>query len=297
MITKPTRILVPTDFSETACHAMHYAGDLAARIGASLTVLYSDSFLPPLDYSATISGWDQTSFDELKWQAEEQLRREAKANIPPSVQYHAVVRVASAIEGIVTQAREDGTDLIVMGTHGRTGFRRLLLGSVTEAVMRRVEVPVIAVPPTGESRPAIRTVICPAVDTEPCIDALELAALIAPADAKFILIGGAPSSVSGETTDLTGLRDWVPAAIAGRCELKVFGSGEVTSQIEDYAGRVHADLILATESGNRSAGDLIYGTFAARIIQHSSCPVLTVNRPTARRFAERQQAQTAGAHR
>lgn len=54
---KLNRILVPTDFSETAGHALRHASDLARGLGASLTVLYSDPFVPSIDCTATVGGW------------------------------------------------------------------------------------------------------------------------------------------------------------------------------------------------------------------------------------------------
>ncbi len=286
MITKPARILVPTDFSETATHALRYASDLARRTGARLTVVYADLFIPPVDYTATVGGWDEYSFVQLKGRAEEQLKKDVKANIDSSVLYDTVIRVAPPLEGILAQARESGAGMIVMGTHGRTGFRRLIIGSVTEAVMRKAEVPVIAVPPGNESKSTIRTIVCPAIYNDQCHDALAFAAAIAPADAKFVVIRATPADDIVETADdLFELRAWIPESIATRCELKMFGSGHVAGQIEGYADHEGADLIVVGEPANRSANDLLYGTFAARVVQHSHCPVLTVNRPAARRAA------------
>jgi nucleotide-binding universal stress UspA family protein len=284
--TKLNRILVPTDFSETATHAMRYASDLAGRLGASLTVVYADPFVPPVDYTASIGGWDEYSFVQLKARAEDQLRHDAKTNIDPAVPYDAIVRVAAPLDGILAMAREWGSGLIVMGTHGRTGFRRLIIGSVTEAVMRKAAVPVIAVPLNCESKAAVRTIVCPAIYNDQCHDALTFAAAIAPIDAKFIVIRATVSNNAIQTADdLADLRAWVPESIAGRCELKVFSSGHVAGQIEGYAEKVGADLIVAAEPAGRSAADVLHGTFAARVVQHSHCPVLTVNRPAAKRAA------------
>ncbi|MGH9419762.1 MAG: universal stress protein [Thermoanaerobaculia bacterium] len=278
--TKPKQILVPTDFSETARHAMRYASDLARRIGARLTVVYSDLFVPPVDYTATVGGWDEYSFDRLKATADDDLQREAKLMIDPTVPYDAVVRVAPPIEGILTQARESGAGMIVMGTHGRTGFRRLIIGSVTESVMRQAEVPVIVVPMTSEAKSEIRTVVCPAIYNDQCRNALNFAAAIAPEEATFIVIHSTPSNDVEETADdLAHLQEWVPESIATHCKLRVLGD----RPLQGYAEKAGADLIVVAEPAERSASDVLYGTFAARVVQHSHCPVLTVNRPAVKR--------------
>ena len=278
IITKPKDILVPTDFSETASHALRYASGLAQTLGARLTVVYSDRFMPPIDYTATVGAWDESSFAQMKARAEEQLQRDAETNIDPSVPYDTVVRVAAPLDGITDQARESGAGLIVMGTHGRSGLRRVIIGSVTEAVMRRAEVPVIAVPLRSATTPLITTIVCPVIYNAQCLDALTFATAIASVDARFILIRSTPADdVIQAADDLAELRAWVPKAIANRCELKMFGNEHVADKIEAFAKSVYADLIVAGEPDDRTAADALHGTFAERLVQHSDCPVLTVN--------------------
>jgi nucleotide-binding universal stress UspA family protein len=294
--TKLNRILVPTDFSESAGQALRYASDLARDLGARLTVLYADPFVPPIDYSATVGGWDENSFAMLKTRAEEQLKHDAEANIDPSVAYDTVVRVAAPLDGILAQARESGAGLIVMGTHGRTGFRRLIIGSVTEAVMRNAQIPVIAIPPRSATTTSIKTIVCPVSDNSQCLDALTFAAHIAPPDARFIVIRATPSEdVKESASDLLALRAWVPEAIATRCEFRMLGNEHVANHI-GFAKSAGADLIVAAEPAGRSAADVLLGTFAARLVQHSECPVLTVNVPAAvvaSRIAEQEERTDA----
>lgn len=297
--TRLNRILVPTDFSEASGYALRYASDLARGLGARLIVLYADPFVPPIDYAAMVGGWDENSFEELKTRAAEQLQHDAKANIDPSVLFDAVVRVATPLDGILAQARESGAGLIVMGTHGRAGFQRLILGSVTEAVMRRAQIPVIAVPPRSAMTSSLKTIVCPVIYNNQCLDALTFAAQIAPPDARFIVIRATPADevvdkVTESSDDLVALRAWLPEAIAARCELRVFGNERVANQIECFAKSNHADLIVAAEPASRTPTDVLHGTFAARLVQRSECPVLTLNAPAAlvaSRVAE-QEART-----
>src|SRR6185295_14887700 len=77
--------------------------------------------------------------------ARERLQTFAETNISTAMPYDVRVVVGTPADSILAQVRESGANLIVMGTHGRTGLRHLLFGSVTEAVMRVAPVPVIAV--------------------------------------------------------------------------------------------------------------------------------------------------------
>jgi nucleotide-binding universal stress UspA family protein len=282
MTEKLNCILVPSDFSEPALHALRYAGELARELNARLILLYADPFVPPIDYSATVGGWDEESFEYQKVCAEEQLRIDAKANLDPTVSYDVVVRVAMPLAGILDQAAESSAGLIVMGTHGRSGFRRLIIGSVTEAVMRHAEVPVIAVPPRGAVKPSIRTVVCPVVYKAQCRDALPFAAGIGAPDARFIVISANPDEEMERDDYLAALRAWIPEAIAARCDVQTIGDEHAVNPIEGFAKSTHADLIVAAEPANRTAADVLRGTFAARLLQHSECPVLTVNAPAAK---------------
>ncbi len=278
--TTVKHILVPTDFSETAGHALRYASDLAGRLGARLTVVYCDPYLPPIDYTAVTGSWDESSFAQLKARSEEQLAVDAKLNIDPSVPYDVVVRVALPLEGILAQARESGAGLIVMGTHGRTGVRRLVIGSVTEEVTRQAEVPVLAIPLRSPDTSSIRTAICPVIDNEHCLEALTLAAELVPAEARFIVIRATPANyLSQAEGDLRELREWLPVGLADRCELRLSGSRHVAEQISGLARNAHADLIVVSAPAERTATDVLHGTFGARLTHHSDCPVLTVHCP------------------
>jgi len=285
MTAKINRILVPTDFSETADQALRYASGLARGLGAKLTIVYADPFVPPVDFTATVGAWDEFSFVSLQARAQDHLRSTAEANVDASVAYDIAVRVDPPLDGILAEARASEADLIVMGTHGRTGFRRLIIGSVTEAVMRYAKVPVIAVPAHIVTSSPIRTIVCPVID-ETNLDALTFAASIASPDAHFIVIRAMVGGEASESADeVVALRGAIPAALVSRCELKLLGDEHAGNQMEGLAKTAHADLIVAAEPAGRSTSDLLRGTFAARLVQHSKCPVLTINELAAKAAA------------
>src|SRR3954464_10794404 len=93
MTKKINRILVPTDFSETADHALRYASGLARALGPKLTIVYADPFVPPVVFAATVGGWDEFSFVALQARAQDDLRSYAEANVDPPVPYDVPIRV------------------------------------------------------------------------------------------------------------------------------------------------------------------------------------------------------------
>jgi len=137
-------ILVPTDFSEMASRALRYAATLADQSGAHLLVLYADNFTIPVDYTTTAAQVAIGS-QQLADNAREELQKYTELNVGPNVPFDVRVVIGSPTTAILNEVHETGADLIVMGTHGRSGVRRLIVGSVTDAVVRMATVPVLTV--------------------------------------------------------------------------------------------------------------------------------------------------------
>jgi nucleotide-binding universal stress UspA family protein len=128
------RILYPTDFSSYSTQAYFHAVALAEVHGASLTIVYV--------YVPGLAGQFNNDDDERRhWR--EQLEQIRPAN--PAIPVHHVFLDGDPAQEIIRYATDAGIDLIVMGTHGRSGLERLVVGSVTERVMREAHCSVMAV--------------------------------------------------------------------------------------------------------------------------------------------------------
>jgi nucleotide-binding universal stress UspA family protein len=131
-----TKILYPTDFSSYSNQAYFHAIALAENHGASLTIL----FVQTPDSSAPGASGDE-SFTRSYWR--NQLEQIRPTN--PDIAVRHVLLNGDPAEEIVRYGRDAGMDLIVMGTHGRTGVERLVLGSVAEKVLRDASCSVLVV--------------------------------------------------------------------------------------------------------------------------------------------------------
>lgn len=150
------RVLVPIDFSPSARAALEYATFLAVRFGSELVALHvwqpagyagpdTLAFVPP----GHGRPWEESRGEVLR--EVERLLAEQDAK-PPKAEVR--VEVGEPADTILRIAREGGVDLVVMGTHGRTGISRFLLGSVAEAVLRRSTCPVVTLRvPSKDSHP------------------------------------------------------------------------------------------------------------------------------------------------
>jgi nucleotide-binding universal stress UspA family protein len=132
-------ILFPTDFSPASQEALVWATSLARDCGARLVIVHVEE--PPMAYGGgeLYYGIETTNRDEL--------RKSLADVVPadPAVRCQHKLLVGDPATAIVETAEHDNADLIVMGSHGRTGITRLLMGSVAEAVVRRARCPVLTV--------------------------------------------------------------------------------------------------------------------------------------------------------
>jgi nucleotide-binding universal stress UspA family protein len=146
-------ILHPTDFSERSQYALWLACALARDYGARLIVLHVAS-VPAVVYG---EGVVPTNPEELRAAAQEQLDR---LRVPQAnLRAERRLEQGDAVEEVLRTAREAGADLIVMGTHGRTGLGRLLMGSVAEQIVRKATCPVLTVKaPFPDTAPEVQPV-------------------------------------------------------------------------------------------------------------------------------------------
>ena len=146
------RILCPTDFSPHSNEATAWAADLAGRYGASITLVHvyqPVSMILPEGFVLK-SAEDIAELLHALDQALAGARSEL-ARVAPRVSVDSVLLQGAPFAEIVRYARENGCDLIVLGTHGRTGLRHALLGSVAEKVVRKAHCPVLTVRLAGHS--------------------------------------------------------------------------------------------------------------------------------------------------
>jgi len=143
------RILHPTDFSESSAQAFEYARSLASRFDSSLYLLHVSE---PISAAMLSPGAvPPPNFDEEQiFQAEQHLQKIDVGDYVPSKRVHREVVVGTPFLSIIGFAKENNTDLIILGTHGRSSLSQLLLGSTAEKVVRKSLCPVLTVRQDGQ---------------------------------------------------------------------------------------------------------------------------------------------------
>ena len=141
-------LLVPTDFSDCALSALGLAVRVAREHKASIALLHVGqspgvALAEAGRYSAVLTPVLMTRYEDLARAQHEATETLGREHIPAEVSWRVVQRDGFPFEEILSEAKSGDYDLIVMGTHGRTGFDRVLLGSVVERVLRGATIPVL----------------------------------------------------------------------------------------------------------------------------------------------------------
>lgn len=153
-------LLAPVDFSTCSMIVTRRAAALAKQLHARLVVLHIAELPNNLSPSAHIrhDGIDQTARDYVVGDTQQHLKSFYEAAAEYGIPVETVVKVGPVVPTILAASRELKTDMIVMGTHGRSGMARLVLGSVAEGVAHEAHVPVLLI--RREARPECARTSC-----------------------------------------------------------------------------------------------------------------------------------------
>lgn len=294
-------VLCPVDFSDFSRRALDHAVTVARWYGARLTVLYVHHVeIPSI---AQFAGLGSASIESvsLSLSDREQLRRQLESMVRPEAVKNMPVEFCVAEGGIADEilAAAESADLLVMGTHGRSGFDRLLLGSATEKVLRKARCPMLTVPrpsPNAAAVPALFHHIVAGVDfSDASMVALGYALSLAEeADAHLTVVHvseiprelarWADENDEGKTYveqwkayALARLRPVVPDAVRVYCHVKQrVETGQPDQAILRAAVEEDAGLIVIGRHGHSVVEETFIGSTAQHIVREAACPVLTV---------------------
>lgn len=279
----PKHVIVATDFTNVSEAAARHAARVAEASDAALLVIYADRFIPPIDFVEMPASYFLDQSEQLRELVEQRMREYAAAHFP-NIRYETKVVVDAPELAIVDEARAFDSALIVVGTHGRSGLRRVLLGSVSDTVIHQAHCPVLTVRCSDDEGgcaefEGYRRIICPVNGSAVAATALERAADIADRfDSELTVLHVVEDARELDAQDtLERLRSWVPAGLRDRCRYRelVLG-GNAAEKILDFAAETSADLLVIGAQHRRFRDATVIGTTTERVTRHASIPVLTV---------------------
>ena len=293
-------ILLPTDFSPCANAALHQAVTIAERFQGTVTMLHvvavheSDpSKIKALTADSTIS------YDKIITTAEEMLHTKEGMIETPVLIEKVLLRGISPTSEILSYAAEHNPDLIVMGTHGRTGIRRLIMGSVAEKIIRLSVSPVMTVRCGSDGKPQgypnYRSILLPVDFSKASTNALWTASEIARkygSKLTLLHVTEAPefrgyleiddldeeelssSQIEEAENRLADLHSKAPLDGIEVYTRVIFG--RPGRKIVEFAHEEDIDLIVIPSHGKSGFEKLLMGSNVNKVVHRADCPVLVL---------------------
>jgi nucleotide-binding universal stress UspA family protein len=286
------RILCPSDFSEASAHAIDQAIGLAETYKAKIIALHAVS---PLT-----SAVEAAAMDECRDRLRACFASAMKAGIAVDVE----VALGLPVHRILDRAASVAADVIVMGTHGTSGFERLLLGSVTEKVLRKATCPVLTVPPRAHatSRLPFKRLLCAVDFSDASTAAVDWAISLAQQSGASVTVlhvlewpwheppSPVMSQLPKEQADaLSAFRRYSEESARHRLESLLpqsstavpavarIRNGTAWSEILDVARDEHSDLIVIGVRGRNPVDMTLFGSTTNQVVRAAFCPVLTLH--------------------
>lgn len=304
-------ILCPIDFSDHSRRALDHAVAVARWYGSTITVFHVYPAPPPGAYgleSPPPVGMVLTLAERERLTAA--LGRFAETATASDVPIEfAIGQGTSAGNEILHQGRAMQADLLVIGTHGRSGFDRLVLGSVTEKVLRKADCPVLTVPAHApEAVPAtpvvFKQILCAIDFSDSSMHALNYAMSLAQeADARLTVLHVMVYDLEIEAPEMYAtviadrrlsvsdyrsrceefsrerLRTAVPETVRAYCTVDTLvATGKPYREILRVAAEQQADLIVMGVQGRGAADLMVFGSTTQHVVRQATCPVLTIRR-------------------
>lgn len=264
-------ILVPTDFSECSNTALPYAALIAKKTGAQilfLHILFADPslkknflFRKELIESAKVK-MKQLLSDPV-------LEEIDKADI--------IIKTGSISQRVIEMSEKHNVNMIIMGTHGSSGWHEFLIGSNAEKIVRDADVPVLSVK-EYHNNPKLETIVFASDflnEWKTVFPTIKGMAKILDAKLNLVKVFAAvePATALKKKPQASGFRKWT---IASENDVFICHNDSKEEGIMHYANSVHADIIAVGTHGRRGLPHLVIGSLAEKLTNHCSLPVLTI---------------------
>jgi nucleotide-binding universal stress UspA family protein len=262
---------VPCDFSKPAINAFRYACDLAAKAKAAvhlinvieLPVLHDTVLMPVLSFEAAL-------MEDLKGKTEKQFRKLNEKYTIEGVKVVFALEFGPVSRSILEYVKKNGIDLIVMGSHGSSGLREVVIGSNAAKLVRKSPVPVLVV--KSYSKGAIRSIVFPnTLDTE---DQDDLVAKVKELQEFFkaklhIVHINTPLNFTSDDVTFARLKAFAKQFNFRNHSLNVYNHSDGEEGILRFTDKVKGDLIALGTHGRTGLAHLVNGSLAEDIANHT----------------------------
>ncbi len=269
------RILIPTDFSEYAEHALKVAAQIAKKNDGEIILLHMLE-LPHQAGDAIGSGHNIPELMFFKNKAIEKLEELMDADYLDGLEVSEIVQFEKTFEGIINISEKNNIDLIVMGSHGASGFQELFIGSNTEKVVRFSNVPVLVIKKeTGEFK-IDKFVFASDFSDEikkPFEKAVEFANKFE-SELHLVMIN-TPSNFISTAKAQKKLDEFVSNFQLKNYTTHIYNDINKEKGIINFANSIDADLIGISTHGRKGISHFFNGSISEDVVNHAKRPVVT----------------------
>lgn len=269
------KILVPTDFSEQAYIALRAAAGIARKSSAEIILLHIID-LPQETMDMIKPGYDLPEIMFFKERAEAKLTQTSLSEELNGLNVSQILKLGRTFNEVTDVAKANNIDLIVMGSHGASGFKELFIGSNTEKVIRTSEIPVLAIKGTETEVSFDKVVFAndfteeTAKNFQKIVDFLKVNG----AQPHFLMVN-TPNNFKPTHIAEQMAHDFLKQYNLGTYEFSIYNDLDIEKGILNFAERVNADLIAMGTHGRKGFSRLLNGSISEDLMNHSPRSIIT----------------------
>jgi nucleotide-binding universal stress UspA family protein len=269
------RILVPTDFSVHAEHALKVAAKIAKDNDGEIFIVHMLE-LPSQMADAVSSGAGVPEIMLFLNKAHEKLEELVGRDYLDGIKVSEAIKYERAFEGIVKHSEEHDIDLVIMGSHGASGFKELLVGSTTEKIVRNSEAPVLIIKNDSPNFNANRFVFASDFSEE-ARNAFEKVMKLAKMFGSHLdlVMINTPNSFKTSHQAQKTMKEFISKYSIENYSLHIYNDSNIETGILNFSNSVNADLIGMCTHGRTSLYHFFNGSISEGLVNHASRPVVT----------------------
>lgn len=270
------KILVPTDFSKEAENALKTAAIIAKKFDAEIYLLHMLDL--PLNLIDPVQGNSQNVPEVLYFMklAHMHFSKIKESDYLKDISVTEAVQFNHAFKGIVEFAKNNNCDLIIMGSHGSSGFQEMFAGSNTEKVVRQSEIPVLVIKEEAKDFKIEKFIL--ATDTEidnkkTLLKAIEFSKLF---EAELhLLFVNTPNNFTTTKQAYADLEEFLQEMNLNSIKKHIYNDISVEKGILNFSEKIKADLIGISTHGRKGLAHFFNGSISEDLVNHARRPVIT----------------------
>lgn len=269
------KILVPTDFSGQADYALHVAAQLAKRHRCEIYLLHILE-LPVNEIDALSSHSDLPEAMFYMKLARKRFDEVLEKPFLKNLKVHEIVKFHQAFDGIIDTCKEYKIDLIIMGSHGVSGFKEMFIGSNTEKVVRTSDIPVLVIKnyhKTFKVNNFIYASDFTEENKEPFKKAMKFAKLV-DATMHLLMINTPNKFLTTDEAD-SRMQDFMKGVRFKNYTINIYNDYTIEKGILNFAHHIDAGLIGMSTHGRKGIAHFFNGSISEDLVNHAKRPVIT----------------------